>query len=179
MAFHRPTENTKEMLGAVFKALGVGKDIEESVEDLEVEYTRLFVGPDRVLCPPYESVYREDVSELERGLLMGPSTVEVAKWYNSMGLRLKEDFKDLPDHIAVELEFMHYLCREELRALDEGDAGRAKRLRENQKRFFEKHLYMWVPMFVSRIFENTDSEFYKLAALLLKQFIEEEKEYFS
>ncbi|MFN2356106.1 MAG: molecular chaperone, partial [Desulfopila sp.] len=72
-------------------------------QDLLVEYARLFVGPFELLAPPYGSVY------LETGRrLMGDSTIAVQHMYTNAGLTL--DVQEAPDHIALELEFMHYLC---------------------------------------------------------------------
>ncbi|MDP3016975.1 MAG: molecular chaperone TorD family protein [Deltaproteobacteria bacterium] len=75
-----------------------------SNEDLAVEYARLFVGPYELKAPPYGSVYLGGARRV-----MGNSTMGVIKLYEETGLVMDKDFKELPDHIAVELEFMYYL----------------------------------------------------------------------
>ena len=69
------------------------------LEDAQAEYTRLFISAyPAVLCPPYESYYRE-------GLLYGNSSVESAEWYRRRGLDFT--FEGEPaDHLSVELEFL-------------------------------------------------------------------------
>lgn len=66
---------------------------------LENEYIRLFVNSmPEVPCAPYGSVYLE-------GTVMGETTLKVAEIYRHYGLEPEE----LPDHIAVESEFLAWL----------------------------------------------------------------------
>jgi len=149
-----------------------------SNEDLTKEYLRLFVGPGHVKCPPYESIYRQDRPLLEKGLVMGPSTADVRRRYAEAELVLAKNFNDLPDHIAVEMEFMHFLCAEELRALEEGNCQEATRRREMQQEFLREHLEPWVDRFAECILRSTSSSFHKSAANLLKTFVKNESEHF-
>lgn len=135
-------------------------------EELEIEYNRLFVGPGHVPCPPYESVYRKDRPLMERGLVMGPSTIDVQGMYGEAGLQKSRDFKDLPDHIAVELEFMRYLCAKEA---EEGPG----RWRSIQARFLDRHIRPWYLEFTECVREHT-AGFYAVLAEELAKFLEEE-----
>jgi len=146
--------------------------------DLKKEYLRLFVGPGHVKCPPYESIYRQDRPPLEKGLVMGPSTADVRRRYAEADLVLAKNFNDLPDHIAVEMEFMHFLCAEELRALEEGNLQESTRRREMQLEFLREHLKPWVDRFAECILRSTSSSFHKSAAILLKTFVKSESEHF-
>lgn len=69
------------------------------LEEAQAEYTRLFISTyPKLLCPPYESCYRE-------GLVYGNSSIEVGEWYRKYGL----DFiceSEPPDLLSVELEFL-------------------------------------------------------------------------
>ncbi|HYW01486.1 MAG TPA: molecular chaperone TorD family protein [Candidatus Acidoferrum sp.] len=149
-----------------------------SNEDLTKEYLRLFVGPGHVKCPPYESIYRQDRPLLEKGLVMGPSTADVRRRYAEADLVLAKNFNDLPDHIAVEMEFMHFLCAEELRALEEGNPQESAKRREMQEEFLKEHLEPWVDRFAECILRSTSSSFHKSAANLLKTFVKNESEQF-
>jgi len=84
------------------------RDLGEPLE-LAVEYTRLFRGPVKAEAYPYESMYID-------GEIMGASTLDVLRRYEEAGIAVSDDFRDLPDHIAAELEFMHYLSARELDA---------------------------------------------------------------
>ncbi|RMD97247.1 MAG: hypothetical protein D6812_15605, partial [Deltaproteobacteria bacterium] len=61
----------------------------------------------------------------------------------------------LPDHVAVELEFLSYLCGKEIAAAQEGK-DRA-RITEAQRRFIERHLALWFPPFARMVAEKTDT----------------------
>jgi TorA maturation chaperone TorD len=143
---------------------------------LSKEYLRLFVGPGRVQCPPYESVHRQDRPILERGLVMGPSAADVRHRYAEAGLVLPKNFTDLPDHIAVEMEFMHFLCTEELKCIEQGNPEESRRRKKMEQEFLREHLEHWVEQFADRVLKSTNSSFYKSAAELLKSFVKNESE---
>jgi TorA maturation chaperone TorD len=79
------------------------------LRDLRVEYTRLFIGPGQTPCPPSESVFDLSRPEEDRGTVLGPSA-EAMKWaLAEEGLVIDLGHNELPDHIAIELEYMLYL----------------------------------------------------------------------
>lgn len=164
LAFYKPSSDTMSLWKAI------DDQTDESVQELEQEYNRLFVGPGHVHCPPYESVYRRDRPEVEMGLVMGPSVIDVKRRYSEAGLVVSKDFKDLPDHIAVELEFMYFLCTNEARDVKEA----TEIWRERQSEFLVSHLLPWVSTFAEAVLINTTSPFYRAATNLLKEFLEDE-----
>ncbi|MBW2211360.1 MAG: molecular chaperone TorD family protein, partial [Deltaproteobacteria bacterium] len=78
-------------------------------EDLAVEYTRLFdAGASGPPCPLYGGLYGGDrMKKME----------EAVRFYNHFGLTTSEEQRELPDHLATQLEFMHYLTYREAEAL--------------------------------------------------------------
>ena len=138
-------------------------------EDMRVEYARLFVGPFELKAPPYGSVYLEH----ERRV-MGDSTMAVLKMYEEAGLVMDEDFKELPDHVAVELEFMSYLIYQEVQALEQSMMDRAIKLKTRQELFLNRFLKPWIPPFCREIKENTENEFYEALADCLFTFVEKQ-----
>ncbi len=145
----------------------------ELLEDLAVEYTRLFLGPGKHISP-HESVHhqREDG---QWGKLWGASTVEVKKFIEATGLSYTDDYKGLPDHISVEFEFMQQLILREEQAWKE-DPGPAQTCRQVEKKFIEEHLICWVPSFCEKVIEETESPFYQAMAALTRSFIDLEME---
>jgi TorA maturation chaperone TorD len=109
---------------------------------------------------------------------MGSSTADVRRRYAEADLVLAKNFNDLPDHIAVEMEFMHFLCAEELRALEKGNPQESARRKEMQQEFLREHLEPWVDRFAECILRSTSSSFHKSAANLLKTFVKNESEQF-
>jgi len=137
-----------------------------SNEDLAVEYARLFVGPFELKAPPYGSIYLDG----ERRV-MGDSTMEVVRIYEKAGLATDKEFKELPDHIAVELEFMYYLIYKEVEALEKLEKDKALAFGETRLRFFNRFLSPWIPPFCEKIKEATDNQFYIGLADCLSTFI--------
>jgi TorA maturation chaperone TorD len=138
---------------------------------LLVDYTRLFLGPTGALARPYGSVWLEDGSSLMRD-----STVAANALYDEGGFELAEDFRDLPDHIAAELEFLYLLLFRRAEAVRNGDAGAARAHAELQRRFLAQHLGRWAPPFTSAIEEGAQTAFYRALALVTRAFVRREAE---
>jgi TorA maturation chaperone TorD len=138
-----------------------------SNEDLLIDYAKLFVGPNELIAPPYGSVYMDDGRRT-----MGDSTLEAIKIYKDEGLAIDENFKELPDHIAVELEFMYYLIFKETEALEKSETDKALDFIKTQELFLYKFLARWVKPFCDKIKAGTDNEFYNSLADCLSVFIE-------
>ncbi|MEK7225408.1 MAG: molecular chaperone TorD family protein, partial [Bacteroidota bacterium] len=109
-----------------------------SDEELSVEYARLFMGPFELVAPPYGSVYLDGARQV-----MGDSTVETMKMYEAAGLSMDNEFKELPDHITVELEFMNFLIYKEIEAIEKSDFSTALNLIKVQELFLDKFLKRW------------------------------------
>ena len=142
-----------------------------SNEDLAVEYARLFVGPFELKAPPYGSVYLDGGRRV-----MGDSTIEVVRIYEKAGMVMDKDFKELPDHIAVELEFMYYLIYKEMEALEKSEKDKALAFGETRNRFFNRFLSPWISPFCEKIKETTDNHFYIALANCLSTFVSKKGE---
>lgn len=135
-------------------------------EELLVEYSRLFLGPFKLVAPPYGSVWLD-----ESKTVMGASTARVAAFYDTCGLRLADDFHELPDHIAVELEFMSFLAFKQREALISGDHGEAGRLSAVQQEFLANFLLPWLEPFTASIVDDGESLFYQAIAHCTATFV--------
>lgn len=136
------------------------------LQALMIEYARLFVGPYQVIAPPYGSYY------LEEGRLMGDSTIEVNKFYENAGLAINESFKDLPDHIIAELEFLLFLIHNEKNFLAKEDFDNHQIILQMRVAFFNNYVNKWLNKFSYRVIENTKSDFYKSVAEYLLLVVE-------
>ncbi|GMQ79591.1 MAG: molecular chaperone TorD family protein [Thermodesulfobacteriota bacterium] len=147
---------------------------EKLIEDLAVEYARLFLGPGKHISP-HESVHhqREDG---DWGTLWGASTVDVKKFIEATGLGYEAGYKGMPDHISVEFEFMAALARREVQAWFEGDEASARSCVAVQKKFLEEHLIQWIPDFCEKVIRHAELPFYRAVAELTRGFIEFEIE---
>ena len=134
--------------------------LEEIRMVLEVEYNRLFIGPDKVLAPPYESYYRTDVPEIRLKTLKGPAEQQVKEFYRTFGLVMTDDFYELADHIAVELDFLSYLDLMEARAWKADNQEEVERIRQGYDIFLRNHLKKWFAAFAKDVTANARLSFY-------------------
>ncbi len=134
-----------EIIGSIPRVDDLGRHM--------VDYSRLFLGPFKVLAPPYGSVYLED------GKFMGSSSLDAREVYNQEGLNVV--LKEAPDHISVELEFMYLLVLKEAEARDNSDCDHAAVLRDKQASFLQTHLGRWIGSFVENIERHAQTDFYR------------------
>lgn len=141
------------------------------IEPLRVDFAKLFVGPYQLAAAPYGSVYLEDERKM-----MGNSTLDVRERYRDAGLDTAKTFKEAPDHISAELEFMHYLIYKEIEAFANSDLESAIASIQRQKSFLENHLMAWVPEFAKSITEHARNPFYLNLARATEIFLKENYE---
>lgn len=155
-----------EATGAGEAILPNGDEAESLLEDLAVEYTRLFIGPGDHVAP-YAAVYLGG----EGASLWGPETAWVKNFIEAAGFDYRPDYHDLPDHIAVELEFMREITANEGAAVERGDQALAEMLRRIEEEFLTDHLAKWVPAFCSQVRDRAALPFYRVMARLTEGFI--------
>jgi TorA maturation chaperone TorD len=149
--FHLSPEAERTLLERE-RSLQIASDL----ESLQVDFARLFVGPFHLLAAPYGSVYLE-----KQRRVMGESTMDAIRRYREEGLDLSGEFLDAPDHVAVELEFMHFLIVKELEALSTPDIRSASEFIEKQMGFFIHHLGAWGLEFADHVEQNASAGFYR------------------
>jgi len=133
-------------------------------EAFQSEYIRLFeVGPrGHALCPLYSGHYASDrLHTME----------ELVRFYNYFGLRITPGL--MPDHVTVELEFMHYLAHQEAQARETG--GDKESYVRAQRDFVERHLHGWWPLAVAATQGQRPQRFYRSLAALLQRFLAAER----
>lgn len=123
------------------------------------EYTWLFQR--NVRCPLHETAYDSD-----RSVAMAHDLAQVAGFYAAFGVQIADSFRDLPDHLSMELEFVSYLYAKEAYALEQGWKGRANECRAARRQFLREHLARWLPAFAGRAAQHARLRFYPAAAAL-------------
>ena len=172
--------NTLEGLERVFETLGskarshialVRSEIKgpKEVDDLKIDYARLFVGPYSLLAPPYGSVYLEGERKI-----MGDSTMDIQKRYAEVGLTTAELFKEIPDHIRAELEFMYFLIFKEIEAIQGESFENVSGFLLRQRSFLQDHLAIWVKDFARNIEAYSRKNYYRGLAMATRTFIRED-----
>jgi TorA maturation chaperone TorD len=141
----------------------------DDLQTLLIDYTRLFLAPEGPLAQPYGSVWLGGAQPL-----MQDSTLDVLALYEEAGFEVAEDFRDLPDHIAAELEFLYALVFREAAARRQGDAGQADAARALRRRLIAEHLGRSTPPFAAAMRAGAQTAFYRELADLTARFIERE-----
>lgn len=137
--------------------------------DLWADYNRLFVGPGKLLAPPWESVYRS-----KERLVFGESTLQVRSFYQRYGVEVKNRNKEPDDHVGLEMEFMAYLCQEALEKIRAG-ADAFPYIQASQQ-FLEEHLGQWVPEFCGDVEEGAKTGFFRGVAKFTRGWLECDRE---
>ncbi len=135
-------------------------------DSFQSEYIRLFeVGARGASsCPLHAGHYGNDrVRAME----------ELVRFYNFFGLRLSPGL--MPDHVTVELEFMHFLASKEAAARkSDGDVDSYLRA---QRDFVQRHLANWWPILVAAVKQQRPMPFYRALVALLARFLDAERTY--
>lgn len=137
------------------------------LDALKVDHAALFLGPFKLLAPPYGSVYLEGSRQI-----MGASTMDARNRYLEAGLQVSGEFKEAPDHVSIELEFMSYLVFKEIQALEQSDFEDARCHLDNQDAFLRDHLGAWIAKFAQNVGKNAQTNFYKNLAIVSQRFVE-------
>jgi len=146
-----------QTLGGADEINNLQKAIAESsnlLEDLQVEYTRLFInGVPHVAAPPYASVYLEKT-------LKGKYSEEILLFYQFHGYTLAES-SDLPDSLIHQLEFLSYLAEDKNRSAEE--------------EFLNRFFLPWFPIFSANVLEEAQHPFYHIIISIIEFFTKEEE----
>lgn len=129
----------------------LGNQGESGRGDLEEAYLDLFVVNQKV--PLYESNF---LSPEAPGLAM--AALDAA--YGAAGLSVAGSFKEPPDHAAVELEFMSFLCGKEAEAWSKRSRKDAVQQLEMEARFLNRHLSRWFPALAEQVARHAGDSFY-------------------
>lgn len=131
-----PAEELREQA----RRLDLPRDLPQ--QDIEVEFVRLFeAGIGSPPCPLVEGVYDRDRRAVLKELIL---------FYNHFGLSYVEGSQaERPDHLGLELEFLHYLTFKEVLAIQSGKD--ACGYRRAQIDFLVRHPLSWTGKLVEKV----------------------------
>ena len=153
----------EKFLAAISKVSGGEKlaevmknaDVDELFKELRYEYADIFLNAGVTPVFPYESVYVTG-----EPVVMQEPVFKVRKFFREAGVHKSEEYPDLDDHIAVELEFMAYLCEKEKVEL--------------QANFVAEH-FKWMKDFCDNLKKYSQADFYKAVAELTESIVSMEE----
>ena len=132
---------------------------------LAAEFARLFNPSVHANCPPYGTEYTG-----AHVFMRAQQLADVAGFYRAFGLRVAADFRERPDHIATELEFMQVLSLKEALALARKERAHAGICRRAQARFLREQLGRWLAPYCQRLATLDAAGFYARLAGLARDF---------
>jgi TorA maturation chaperone TorD len=135
----------------------------EQLEVLTLDYTRLFLGLERTLAAPYESVFLSDDH-----LMFETQTLEVRAIYEQYDLQVPKKHQIPDDHLSYECQFVAALCDQLVCAWQRREHGVVTLRQEALCQFLDHHLLQWLPAFAERVLTHGDTEFYRGMALVAK-----------
>jgi TorA maturation chaperone TorD len=148
---------------------------ENSTIELARDFAQCFIGEGMdsfSAAYPYESVYAS-----EKRLLMQDARDEVLALIRSEGFDKNSTWKEMEDHIGLELEFMQRLAERLAKTLRAGDEEQATLLLVTQRNFLMDHLVSWTPQFIEDVLTFAQTDFYQGLALLTDGFLRSDAEF--
>ncbi|MFQ5811706.1 MAG: molecular chaperone [Anaerolineae bacterium] len=138
------------------------------ITGIEETYVHLFLlaDGDGALCPPYESFFLASGEQATGHIGIA---VQLTQEYAAAGLAPASG--EVPDHAAVELEFMAFLCGQEVQAWKENALEHGFQAWESQCTFLSRHLGRWCPLLARRVSELAPESFYHVIVAAVDAFI--------
>lgn len=124
-----------------------------SFSKMKAVYNRCFVGPSEPFAPPVESLYKQWTTDPtaetpianETGYLYGDPAVHIKHLYNQFNLEIPVHYKNMPDHLGLQLEFLALLLE--------------NRLFEQLDQYIDDH-FDWLVIFKNKLQLVSESDFY-------------------
>jgi TorA maturation chaperone TorD len=123
-------------------------------------------------CPPYEMYFSgSHVFQQTQDL------ADISGFYKAFGLEVsKEDTTNRWDHIAVELEFLHFLTYKIAYAIENHGEKELESCAAGKKKFLNAHIGRWIQAFSKAVDKKASVEFYRQVAKLANDFVHLEME---
>ena len=145
---------------------------DDTFEDLHWDFTRLFIGPDKPLAPPWESVYHS-----QDGALFQQITQDVQQIYTEQGFVLSCDELEAADHIGFELDFLYQQSILSVELCEQtSHPEQFLALLQQQYAFLTHHVCLFSNIFCQCIQQSANTPFYRDFSIVLQQFLHHDKQ---
>jgi TorA maturation chaperone TorD len=147
----------------------VKKGLQHSTLDTLLDEYRNIFGSTTVAtdCPPYEMYFSgSHIFQQTQDL------ADISGFYRAFGLEvLKDDTANRWDHVAVELEFLHFLTYKQAYAIENHGDEEQESCLTAKKKFLNAHIGRWIKAFSRAVESKSPSGFYRKAAKLASDFV--------
>lgn len=173
--FMKSIESNEEILNLFpnYKTWGKRKEFNFSIlkeRYLDVDFTNLSL----LHLVPYESFYTRDDQMIESG-----GENPLLEIYEMLDFKVDLQTARVvsPDHIGIELEFMHVLCDAMKKAYEANDDVAIEEFLLVQRGFLKDHLLNWAPMYLINVKKESRTPLYHDGAELTLEFMLSDYEY--
>lgn len=91
----------------------------DSLEHMKMVHKNCFIGPNKPFFPPIESLYKKWTDDPtaaipiahKTGYLFGDPAIHMQHLYKEYQLEIPEHFKNMPDHLGLQVEFLAFLIK--------------------------------------------------------------------
>ena len=176
-----------ESAGEAFALLGEGEDTlsrvpaffaqlreeldDDFVSEARSEFTRLFIGPIKLVAPAWESMYVGKES-----MLFSESTLAVRRFYQRYGLQPEGYPRVADDSLALELAFMDKLAERAYNAFEQDQREELLTALNGSRDFLTEHMLVWIPKFLERMKDSPSDVLYPQLCLILDAFLRADKD---
>lgn len=140
----------------------MGRDTQEVYQEINREYTRLFISPKRELVPLYEGLIVHPDEKVS--MFISPTAMHCEQVYRRTGFAFEEKNKFPGDHAGIELRYVACLLARRAVALQEDNAEEIAAAGAALSDFAAQHLSRWMRPFASQVMMHTQTPFYMLLA---------------
>lgn len=162
-AFAEESEQLKRA-GDFLKSFAA-RDVEQTLDSMKDEYTRMFVGPAHLAAYPWEAPY-----VTHNAASCQESTVLVREAYRMQGLEPRKLLRVPDDHVSIMCAFLAELGRRSFAvALPLSPVDLARQLRV-QEAFIAKHVRNWVDEYAAAARRSKTAVFYPQAIEAFAEF---------
>ncbi len=173
-------------------ALGwLDRENTSSLEELQVEFTRLFSAPGPDAIPAHQSIYTDTLrinasgpdkfncgmaSEGRefKGYLCGESCARLKHCYDAVNFEPSDPAPAMVDHISTQLAFMAHLYLMEARETAEGKKEEARSTGDLRNKFYAEFLGRWAAEFTRKLAANPVSRLYGNAGQVIREALEKQ-----
>lgn len=149
-------------------AASMGRDM---VEEVSVEFTKLFIGPPAPAAPPWETMNREEGVSVG----FGQPTFDMQAILRDMGLEVSNENNQYADHIGLELLTLSEMCRRAAAGSGEGSDVDDATIGDIRT-FVADHPLGWISTLHDNVRDEYDNGYYvgllALAKALMEAFVE-------
>ncbi|MBO1225498.1 MAG: molecular chaperone TorD family protein [Candidatus Scalindua sediminis] len=149
------------------------RHLQEGLQNTDIEtltkgYRDTFGGATVAMdCPPYEMYFSgSHIWQQTQDL------ADISGFYKAYGIEVsKDETSSRWDHIAVELEFLHFLTYKLAYAIENHGDKEQESCLTGKKKFLNAHIGRWIQAFSSAVWKKSPEKFYRQAAKLANSFV--------